>query len=99
MTFKTDLIGDLDTFLANDEFAVDVTYNAVTFTGIFDDAFDSPNLDTGQIETTAPQVLVKDSDISGIAQDDTMTINSVVYNVTGIHPDGTGLTTIILSQD
>ncbi len=99
MTFKTNLTGDLDTFLDNEEFAVDITYNSGTIQGIFDNEFIASVEGEVGIESTIPQVLVKSSDVASASHDDTMTIDSVVYNIIGIQPDGTGLTLILLSQD
>ncbi|GJQ59783.1 MAG: hypothetical protein D8M57_13215 [Candidatus Scalindua sp. AMX11] len=99
MALKDDILTDLDTFLDSDEFAVDITYNSGTIQGIFDNAFLEDQQDDVDIETLQPQVTVKTSDVSGLAHGDTMTIDSVVYNVIGIQPDGTGLTNVLLSQD
>ncbi len=99
MTFKNDLTNDLDIFLNENEHAVDVTYQAATIQGIFDAEFSSVAEGETGIESTAPQVLVKTSDVSSAVHGQTMTINSVVYNIIGIQPDGTGLTLIVLSQD
>lgn len=99
MTFKDDLTNDLDVFLNSDEFAVDVTYNAATIQGIFDAEFSSAVEGEVGIESTVPQVLVKTSDVPNVAHNETMTINSVVYSVIGIQPDGTGVTLILLSED
>ena len=99
MTLKTDITGDLPTFLNSNEFASTITYNSVTIIGIFDDAYKGINLATGEIESTDPQVIVKASDISGLEHGATLIINSITYYVTGIHTDGTGLTTLLLSKD
>lgn len=99
MTFKDDLLTDLDVFLNSDEFAEIVTYKGAAIRGVFDDAFQVSAPDGLGIETTQPQVVVKSADVAGMAHGDTMTIKTVVYKVIGIHPDGTGLTTAILSRD
>ncbi len=99
MTFKTDLTTDLDVFINADEFAVDVTYNAATIQGVFDDEFSSAVEGEMGVESTVPQVTVKTSDVSSATHGETMTINSVNYNIIGIQPDGTGMTLILLSED
>ena len=99
MTLKRDMVTDLDTFLNSDEFAVDITYGGGTIKGIFDNEFIANNQDEISVEDLQPQVIVKTSDVPGLAHGATMTIESVVYNVTGIQPDGTGLTVVILSKD
>ena len=99
MTFKSDLINDLDIFLDDDEFAVEITFDGGTVLGIFDNEFAVAVEGEIGIESATPQVLVKDSDIAGATHGQTMTIDSVVYKIIGIHPDGTGLTLILLSED
>ena len=100
MTFKDDMLTDLDdTFLDNEEFAVDITYNALTIQGVFDNEFSSAVEGEMGIESTVPQVFVKSSDVSSAAHGETMAIDSVVYKIIGIQPDGTGMTLILLSED
>ncbi len=99
MTFKSDLTDDLDIFFDNSEFAIDILYNAATIQGIFDNEFFEVVEGSIGVETTIPRVLVKSSDVVGAAHDETMTINSIDYNIVGVQPDGTGLTLIILSVD
>jgi hypothetical protein len=98
-TFKDDLTNDLEIFLNSDEFAVDVTYLGNTIQGIFDDEFSSAVQGEMGVESTVPQVLLRTSDVPNVAHGETMTINSVVYQVIGIQPDGTGMTLILLSED
>lgn len=99
MSLKDDILTDLDTFLDTDEFGVEVAYGSGIIKGIFDNVFIADQQGEVDVETLQPQVTVKTSDVSGIAQGDTMTIDSVDYNVIGIQPDGTGLTNILLSKD
>lgn len=100
MTLKADLLADLDELFDTDEFAIEVTLTGGTkINGIFDDEFRGVNIQDGEIRTTAPQVLCKSSDVSGVALGNTVTINSIAYKVIERQPDGTGLTTLILSKD
>lgn len=103
MTFKDDLITDLDDFLNTDEFAELFTFSrsGLNIKIIFDNPFETVDIDTGAVETSQPQGSAKDSDVTGIIQGDTLTrvSDSVVYNVIKPQPDGTGLTLILLSQD
>ncbi len=102
-TLKEDIVDDLDTFLDEDEFAEEFVFSrtGLTINCIFDNAFELAAEGDEGVATTQPMVVAKDSDITGIIQGDTLTrvSDSVVYNVTGIHPDGTGMTTVLLSQD
>lgn len=66
--------------------------------GIFDDAFTGLSAYTGQVETSSPQFSVASADVVGIEHGDTITINSQIYTVKGLQPDGTGLTVIILKS-
>jgi len=100
MTLKTELLTDLDELFDKDEFAVEVTLTGgIKIDGIFDDEFRGVNIQDGEVRTTAPQVLCKSSDVSGVALGSTVTISSVAYKVIERQPDGTGLTTLILSRD
>lgn len=99
MTLKDDLTSDLDIFLNNEEFAIEVTYNLTTFNGIYDNAFIDDQQGGIQAETLDPQIMVKTSDVSGLTHGETMTVNSVAYKVREIQPDGTGLTRILLTRD
>ncbi len=93
------MISDLDVFFNSSEFAVDVTYLAATIQGIFDAPFKSAVEGEMGIESTLPQVLVKTSDVPSAVHGQTMTIDSIVYQIIGIQPDGTGMTQILLSED
>lgn len=99
MTFKNDLTDDLNIFLDDSEFAVDVIFNSETIQGIFDNEFIAVVKDDIGVETTTPQCQFKTSDVLSAAHGDIMTINSVDYNIIGIQPDGTDMTLILLSQD
>ncbi len=97
MTFKEDLLTDLDdVFFNNDDFSVDVTYKLATIQGIFDNEFFESVDDSVGVETTAPKVIVKSSDVVGAVHGETMTINTIDYKIIGIQPDGTGITEILL---
>lgn len=95
---------DRTTFISSDDFAVEVVYtpsggDAETISGIFDAEYTARNTATGEIETSAPQIQVATRDILSIAHDDTIVKSGTTYNVIGIHPDGTGMTVLILSED
>jgi hypothetical protein len=96
MNFEIDLETDLDVFL--DEKTLVFGPTGLTINGNFDNTFETV-LDG--VETAGPAVTVKDSDIAGIVHGDIFTRikTGIVYKTIGIHPDGTGLTFVILSQD
>jgi len=95
-TLREDIIDDLETVVTDWD---DVTWNATTFKGIFHNEYEPVALFDGQIESRSPYVEVRDSDISGIAHDATVTINAVVYKVKEIKPSGFGMTILVLSKD
>lgn len=49
------------------------------------------------IESSHPMVAVKSSDVEETIHGDTLEIREVIYSIIGIHPDGTGITNLILS--
>lgn len=100
MALKDDLTDDLPGLLDTDEFAAEVTLTGgEKIAGIFDDEHHIIQEQDGQVSTTAPQVLCRASDVSGVALAASVTIGGVAYKVIEKQPDGTGLTALILSRD
>lgn len=87
-------------FMNSNDFAEPFTFSrsGLTINAIFDDEF---LVVIDGVESSRPIITVADSDIAGIKHADTFTRTgtSIIYNVIGIQPDGTGMTMIILSQD
>jgi len=98
LTLKADLLTDLDSFLDEDDFATEATWNGETLTGLFDNGYEAAG-PGGEVSSGLPSITFKDSDISGMLHGDVITIETIDYNVLRIEPDGTGLSTIYLSQD
>ncbi|HUX58126.1 MAG TPA: hypothetical protein VMV77_14205 [Bacteroidales bacterium] len=95
---------DLDTFINNDDFAIEITYtpsggDPVVISGIYDNETEGFNIQTNQLEAGGPKILVKDSDITGVAIGDTVIKDSITYYIRGIAPDGSGMTVLTLSED
>jgi hypothetical protein len=88
-------VDDLDTMFDGWD---GVSYNGASIDGIFDDAYRGLNTASGEIETSAPALQVKSSDVTGIAHGSTITVNAITYKVTGIEPDGTGVTVLRLAR-
>lgn len=93
---------DLTAFFA--DFGVAATYTPASGAGteitvLFDNEYVPMNLGGVEVESLGPAATCKTSDVSGAAHGDTLTISGVVYNITGIHPDGTGITVLLLSRD
>lgn len=97
MSFLTD---DLSIFTSTNDFAAAAALNGTTAINvIFDAAYEAINLQTGEVEGTAPVAICKESDVSGVSHGDTLLVNGTTYHIRGVRPDGTGLTTLILSED
>lgn len=97
---KDFLISDLATYFDANDFADTATFShaggATTNISVI---FDNDYLASLGVETSAPIALCKSSDVESAAHNDTLTISGTVYRITGIHPDGSGITTLILSRD
>ena len=50
------------------------------------------------IDGTQPIVTCRSSDVTNVDTADTITIDSVTYNIVNVQPDGTGITTLILQD-
>tara|TARA_R110000803_G_scaffold53554_4_gene109867 strand:+ start:454 stop:753 length:300 start_codon:yes stop_codon:yes gene_type:complete len=48
------------------------------------------------VETQQAVITVQTSKVPGIAHGDLIEIDSINYNVVGVHPDGTGISEIVL---
>ena len=72
----------------------------VTIQGVWDDENKNIILSMGEIGSSGPQVLVKDSDIPGVTKLATIKRNGpgVTYKITDINPDGMGLTILVLTK-
>ena len=105
MTLRGDILTDISSvFLSTDDFAMSATWTdsdaeAHTIYGIFDAPGEEMNMATGVVETTAPQLECASSDVSGITRGDKIVIGSTTYYFLYQAPDGTGMTTLMLSED
>lgn len=90
-------IDDLDTFF--EEFGKTATVGGVDITVIFDAAFAGVEAFGVTVETDSPLMVAKSTDVASVARGASVVIESVTYKVTGIQPDGTGITAVILSRD
>jgi hypothetical protein len=100
MTFKSDLLTDLATFINITEFADTATHvlTAATFPVIFDAAYVGIIGPSGEIQSSGPQAQAKTSDVEDYAIGDEIMINAIYYKIAGMEPDGTGITRILLSE-
>ena len=84
------------TFVNAVEFGVTATVGAATFPGILDNEY----VDTFDATGTVP-VFICDSSyitLNNITRGTSITINSTVYTVRNIKPDGTGMSVLVLSD-
>lgn len=101
MTFQSQMAADLSVFFADYGVSATYTHAAVpaTISVIFDNEYVPMNLGGVEVESLGPAATCKSSDVSAAAHGDTLTVDSVTYYIKGIHPDGTGITLLILSKD
>ncbi len=52
-----------------------------------------------QFESSNLQVYAQTSDVANASHGNTLTINGTDYYILEMHPDGTGITTILLSEE
>ena len=52
-----------------------------------------------EIESSGPRVMCLESDVPGVAHGDTLGIRGKTWYVIEVRPDGTGMVTLMLSQD
>jgi hypothetical protein len=93
------LATDLLTLFNIDEFAVSVTYGGTTINGIFDN--ETVPVDAGgfvSVHQEQPRLTCRTSDVSAIAEDQTMVISAVTYKVRAWIHDGTGVTVVQLEK-
>ncbi len=76
------------------DFAIDVTVNGLPARGIFDNGFASAF--NGMVDGTSPVLHL----LSAVPVDrgDTVIISAASYTVTGVEPDGTGVTQLRLDK-
>ena len=95
MNLNDRILDDIDVFVDTETgFAVDAIIGDSTVSGVFDAAY-AERLNTAG---TAPVFLCRSADVAAVEQGDPVTIDGVEYEVAGIEPDGTGMTTLVLED-
>lgn len=90
---------DLAGFFDADDFAVTATLTGGgTVEGIFDAEYYAAldGIAGVAVESSQPAFTAPTSDLSGVGQGDTLTIDGATYEVVEVKPDGTGVTTLRL---
>lgn len=92
MTVFTDAMTDI---LNDEDLGVDAVYEGSTIRVLFQNGF----VVVSGVETTAPMAECLDTDVTGVAHGDTITVGGITYNIIGIQASGSGTTKLILSED
>ncbi|MBT9168677.1 MAG: hypothetical protein DDT19_02025 [Syntrophomonadaceae bacterium] len=91
---------DIDTFFS--DFAVDAVYTRGTVQRnirvLFDEDYKTIMDELVGVEGIESSAICRTSDVRDAVHNDTLTISGVTYFVVGIQPDGTGITTLLLSR-
>ncbi len=66
--------------------------------GIYDDAFFDSSVGEIVLDTTQKRLLCKDCDLGTLKREDNVTIECQRFEVLQIQPDGTGFSTILLTD-
>lgn len=87
---------DLTDFLDTAEFATSAVFSrsGATVNVIFDDEYKDPL----GIESSGPRAVGRVSDFANVVHQDTLTVNSIAYIITGTEPDGTGMLVLKLRE-
>jgi hypothetical protein len=90
---------DLSTIMNVDEFAVSVSYDGGTITGIFDN--ETVPVDAGgfaQVHQEQPRLTCRTTDIPSITEGQKMVISGTTYTIRAWVHDGTGVTEVQLEK-
>lgn len=85
---------DLSGFLVSGELGDIATIAGVDVRGVFD----RPYVETLDHAGHRPTFTCASDDVLGVSRGDAVFVDGITYTVVGIEPDGTGLTTLILSE-
>lgn len=94
-----DIAALLDTFGQSAEIGIFIGIKS--YTVVFDSPGQIANIFTGQIETSAPSVIIADSDLAECEATHGTVVETggVRYSIIAIDPDGTGFTRLSLTRD
>jgi len=91
---------NLDQFFDTDDFAVQAIINTSptprTINVIFESPTEGVQMYETAVESDAPFLKCKTSDLSGVTRSNTVTVNAVVYKIGKIAQDGNGTSKIYL---
>ena len=96
---------DLEAFFDTDAFAQTATYTRLGYPSvpipvIFDSEYSvAAGIGETGIGVPSPQALCKTADAANASRGDTLVVGGTTYYVEETKPDGTGVTTLVLSRD
>lgn len=70
-----------------------------TISVLFNNPFTGIDALEATMESTGPRALARSSDVADVIHGDTLEVNGTTYYIRGIHPDGSGMTELMLSED
>jgi hypothetical protein len=89
---------DLTQFFDTDDFGVAATIGATTVNGIFENQFLGVPGEAA-VAASTPTFTCQTSALPAITRGSTQaTISAVTYTIVGVHPDGTGVTLLVLER-
>ena len=91
-----DLLNFLDTNTHGKSATVTIHGSSSTISVILNNEYFAIAGESVDIDGTQPVATCRTSDVANIDTSDSITIDSVNYNITNIQPDGTGITVLIL---
>jgi hypothetical protein len=96
---------DLAAFFDTDAFAQTAVYTRLGYPSvpvpvIFDTEYSvAQEIGETGVGVPSPQALCRTSDVANAGRGDKLVVNGTTYHVQEVRPDGTGVTTLILSRD
>lgn len=92
---------DIDSFFSLTDHAISAAWtpaggSPATITGIFNDTYFEDVGGPVGVEGSQPVFVCAAASVPGVAQDDTIVINSKTYSIVNVRPDGTGIVDLIL---
>jgi hypothetical protein len=103
MTFKDDMVTDMDVFFNTDEFATAATFNSNPISIIFDQLSDNFQVGDVDVIENRLEALVNQAEVPNIVVGDIIIVNSINHYVIDIddqgETDSTGHMRLILSLE
>jgi hypothetical protein len=89
---------DLTPMFDEGDFATPAAWKGRVLSIIFDAPFKGLAFGDAEVESSGPTCVVQSDQVVGVAIGDELVHLGTVYTVTGVHPDGTGVTTLLLQE-